>query len=74
MEGFRSLALLYPVIIWLARWRAVSDGRDRILDKDVVRGMVMADYHHGFSAPLRWRVRLLAQRQDIARLCCWYSR
>ncbi len=73
IEGFRSLVLLYPIILWLARWRAASDQRDRLADKDVARGIVLADYHHGFSAPFRRRVRLLAQREDIFRLICWYS-
>lgn len=74
MEGFRSLALLYPIIIWLARWQAVSDGRDKISDADVTRAITMADYHHGYSPRLRWRVKLLAQRNDIVRLCAWYGR
>ena len=73
MEGFRSLALLYPIIIWLARWQAVSDGRKQVSDDDVMRAIAMADYHHGFSPWLRWRDKLLAQRDDIARLCGWYA-
>ena len=74
LEGFHSLALLYPVVIWLSRWQAVSAGRNKISNDDVQRAISMADYHHGFSAWLRWRVRLLAQRDDITRLCAWYGR
>ena len=74
MEGFRSLAVLYPMILWLARWHAVGEGRHSLSGQDIVRAITMADYHHGFSTWPRWRIRLLAQRNDIARLCCWYSR
>ena len=69
IEGFRSLALLYPVIVWLSRWLAVSDGRASLLDADIFRAISMVDYHHGYSPHSRWRVRLLNQRNDIARLC-----
>jgi lysine-N-methylase len=74
VEGFRSLALLYPTIIWLARWSAVSDGRGQISEGDVTSAITAVDYHHGYLPSPRWRVRLLAQRDDIARLCVWYAR
>jgi lysine-N-methylase len=74
LEGFHSLALLFPVLVWLARWLAVSAGRKKISNDDVQRAISMADYHHGFSTWLRWRVRLLAQRDDITRLCAWYGK
>jgi lysine-N-methylase len=74
IEGFRSLALLYPIIIWLARWQAVSARRETFSDEVVTRAVSMVDYHHGYSPYLRWRIRLLAQRNDIAKLCAWYGR
>jgi lysine-N-methylase len=74
IEGFRSLALLYPVIIWMSRWLAVSDGRASLSDADIIRAVSMVDYHHGYSPYSRWRVGLLNQRNDIARLCSWYAR
>ena len=79
IEGFHSLALLFPVILWLARWLAAGEERSSLSPDDVARAIATADYHHGYSPLLgtpgfRWRVRLLAQRDDIARLCCWCSR
>jgi len=75
VEGFHSLALLFPVILWLARWLAACDQRATLSPDDVARAVAIADHHHGYSALLgtpgfRWRVRLLAQRDDIAKLCC----
>jgi lysine-N-methylase len=74
IEGFRSLALLYPVIIWLGRWLAVSNGRVSLSDADIIRAISMVDYHHGYSPYSRWRVGLLNQRNDMAHLCSWYAR
>jgi lysine-N-methylase len=74
IEGFRNLALLYPVIIWLARWLVVSAGRSELTDADVLRAVSLVDYHHSYSPYLPWRTRLLQQRNDIARLCGWYAR
>ena len=67
------LALLLPVILWLARWLAAGEQRSSLSEADVARAIAIADHRHGYS-PLfgtpgfRWRVRLLAQRDDIARL------
>jgi lysine-N-methylase len=79
VEGFHSLALLFPVILWLARWLAAGEQRASLSAADVARAIAIADHHHGYSPLLgtpgfRWRVRLLAQRDDIARLCWWCSR
>jgi lysine-N-methylase len=74
IEGFRNLALLYPTIIWLCRWLAVSDGRNSLMDADFAKAISMVDYHYGFSPYLNWRVRLLEQRDEIIRLCEWYAR
>lgn len=74
VEGFRSLALLYPIMVWLARWQAVSDGRHEVSEEDAMRAMTAVDYHHGYSPWLRRPASLLAYRNDIARLCGWYGR
>lgn len=74
IEGFRSLALLYPVIIWISRWLAASERRVQITEADVARALSMVDYHHSYSPYQSWRIRLLAQRDDIARLCVTYAR
>jgi lysine-N-methylase len=73
IEGFRNLALLYPTIIWLSRWLAVSRGRSSLVDADIAKAISMVDYHYGFSPYLNWRVRLLEQRDEIIRLCEWYA-
>ncbi|MGO8836877.1 MAG: YkgJ family cysteine cluster protein [Limisphaerales bacterium] len=74
IEGFRNLTLLYPVILWLGRWLAAGQQRTNLTEADVARAISMVDYHYSYSPYLAWRVRLLAQRDDIARLCAWYGR
>ena len=74
IEGFRNLALLYPIIIWLARWLAVSDGRAVLSDADLLKAVSLVDYQYSYSPYLSWRTRLLHQRDDIVRLCAWYAR
>jgi lysine-N-methylase len=74
IEGFRNLALMYPIVIWLARWLAVSDGRTELADADMVKAVSLADYQYSYSPYLGWRTRLLHQRNDIVRLCGWYAR
>jgi lysine-N-methylase len=75
IEGFQNLALLFPVIIWLARWRAACGDRSEHFEvEDVERAISLADHHHGYSPILasawsRQRVRLLARRNDISKLC-----
>jgi lysine-N-methylase len=71
IEGFRNLALLYPVILSLGRWLAASAGRANLTDADAARAVSMVDHHYSYSPYLRWRVHLLTQRDDIARLCWW---
>jgi len=73
IEGFRNLALLYPVILWLARWLAVSDGRSALSESDVVRAVRLADHSYSYSPYMSWRTRLIHQRNDIVRLCLWYA-
>jgi len=74
IEGFRNLALLYPLILWLGRWLAASERRTNFSDTHVANAISMVDYHYSYSPYLRWRVKLLNQRNDIARLCSWYGR
>ena len=74
IEGFRNLALLYPIILWLARWLAVSDGRAALKDADVLKAVSIVDYQYSYAPYLSWRTRLLHQRDDIVRLCAWYAR
>jgi lysine-N-methylase len=72
-EGFRNLALLYPIIVWLSRWLALSSGRSSVVEADVMKAISVVDYQYGFAPYVAWRTRLLHQRNDIAHLCGWYA-
>lgn len=79
VEGWYSLVLVFPVVLWLARWLAVGAGRDRLIVEDVERALSIADHHHGFSPAFgqrafRNRVRFLARNEELERLVTWYSR
>jgi len=79
VEGFYSLVLIYPAILWLARWLAAGAGRTRLETDDVVRAITTADHYHAYSpafgrGTFRRRVRILARLGDIEKLCVWYSR
>ena len=79
VEGFQSLALIVPSILWIARWIAASADRQTLTLEDLQQAVTIADHHHGYS-PLwgeysfRSRVRTLARLGDIERLIAWYSR
>jgi len=77
VEGLRSLLLIVPAILWLARWLAASDSRKSLKVNDIKKAMTIADHHHGYSPALgtrsfRRRVRLLAQTGDLQNLILWY--
>ncbi len=79
IEGFRSLCLLLPITLWIARWLAVGEGATALHTAHVARALTIVDHHHGYTEQLgspaaRRRVRLLAQRNDLAKLCVWYWR
>jgi len=79
VEGFQSLAMIVPSILWIARWRAATAGRRELTLEDLQQALSIADHHHGYS-PLwgqygfRSRIRTLAKLGDIERLIVWYSR
>jgi lysine-N-methylase len=78
VEGFYSLALVFPVVLWLSRWLAASESRDRLATDDIARTLAIADHHHGYSPVLgtrssRRRVRLMTHYDDLERLCRWYA-
>lgn len=77
-EGFQSLALVYPAVLWLARWLAAGEGRDRLQLEDVQRALAIADHHHGYSPAFghwgaRRRVRTLQRLGDVGKLCVRYG-
>ncbi|MGE5192691.1 MAG: YkgJ family cysteine cluster protein [Deltaproteobacteria bacterium] len=79
VEGFQSLALVVPAVLWIARWLAAGRGQAQLATEDVAKALTIADHHHGYSPAFgqrnfRGRVRLLALVDDIAKLAAWYSR
>jgi lysine-N-methylase len=75
-EGFESLAVTLPVILWVARAFAVGEkpGADAIM-----KALTIVDYQVGFNrvlARLRQRLsfRILARTGELGRLIAWYSR
>jgi len=79
VEGFQSLALVIPTVLWMARWLARGQGRTQLESSDVTQAVSIADHHHGYSPAFgqngfRRRVRLLARTDDISKLAAWYSR
>lgn len=79
VEGFQSLALIFPAVLWIARWLAAGNGRHTLSIEDVSRALAIADHHHGYSPAFgqrgfRSRVRLLDRLNDISKLVAWYSR
>ncbi|MEZ6065575.1 MAG: YkgJ family cysteine cluster protein [Planctomycetaceae bacterium] len=72
VDGFRSLALMFPVVCWLARWRAAVRGDGPVTIDDVVVALTTADHHHGYSPALgtfaaKGRLRTLHKLGDIPR-------
>ena len=79
VEGFRALALVFPSILWLARFIAADAGRDQLETDDVARAIELADHYHGYTPQFnrhqyRLQIGLLAFNGDIRRLCAWYTR
>jgi lysine-N-methylase len=79
IDGFRSLALMYPATLWVARMRAAREGRTMISLSDVQAALATIDHNFGYSPALglasaKKRTQQLAKMQQIAALCIWYSR
>jgi len=78
VEGFYSLALVYPAVMWIARWLVVSDGREMLTHEDLRQALTMADHQHGYSPAFgtwgfRRRVKSLMQLGDVQKLIGWYA-
>ncbi|QDT93396.1 YkgJ family cysteine cluster protein [Gimesia algae] len=77
-EGFNHLALMFPAILWIARWIAAGEDRSNLKPEDVNEAMAIADHHHGYSPVFglphfRSRVKNLSRSQDNKKLIRWYS-
>jgi lysine-N-methylase len=78
IEGFDSLALTFPAILWIARWLAATAGRHTLQTEDVVTALTIVDHQWGFASSFgysssRRRVRLLASHGLIGRLIMHYA-
>lgn len=74
-EGLRSLALTFPVAMWLARV-FVAGGESK--PAAVERAARVTDDNFGFNRLLgmgrqKFALRLLAARDDLPRLAAWYG-
>jgi lysine-N-methylase len=75
LEGFRGLALAYPIGLWLLRW--VSAGRTPTPEDAVlVAGILDRSHETPFATGWRHRrrVSLLAGTGGLAKLVAWYGR
>lgn len=73
-QGFESLALTYPVILWLTRAMA-----DSASEEAVTRAIIMVDHNFGFNRNLgtlrqRHALGILGHRGELERLIAWYGR
>jgi len=79
VAGFHALALMYPVVLWLARVRAVRAGRRQLQLNDVQAALATADHNYGYSPALGTgaalnRITTLSRLKQITALVGWYSR
>jgi lysine-N-methylase len=78
IEGFYSLVLTFPTILWIARWLAAGAGRTSLMTDDVVNALTVVDHQWGFAEVFgfgyaRRRVRLLASQGMIEPLILRYG-
>ncbi|WP_197996209.1 YkgJ family cysteine cluster protein [Gimesia panareensis] len=78
VEGFYHLTLMFPSILWIARWIAAGEGRTALTAEDVNEAMTIADHHHGYSPVFgmphfRSRVKTLSRSGDLKKLISWYG-
>ena len=75
VDGFRALALAYPVALWALRWLSV--GRTPT-PADAIQTVVILDRSHYYPLLLGYRHRkrldVLSRLDELERLMNWYSR
>jgi lysine-N-methylase len=75
VESVRMLALLYPLGLWMLRWRSAGDRPKAEFMPEIITAL---DRGQGY-APLaggkqRRRVQVLAKMEELDRLIVWYAR
>ena len=78
VAGFRSLALMYPVVLWIARIRCVGRGGERLQLSDVQAALAIADHNFAYSPALGTpgamkRIAMLSRMKQLTALAGWYS-
>lgn len=78
VDGFRSLALMYPVVLWLARIRCAGRRDNRLQLADVQASLAVADHNFAYSPALGSagavkRVAMLSRMKQLTALVGWYS-
>ncbi len=78
IEGFQALVLTYPITLWLARWRAVTQKRTSITPEDIREALQIVDHQHGYSQVFgTWsskkRVTTIAHSGNLEKLLTWYA-
>ena len=73
-DGFESLAVTLPVILWLSRAFANKSRADAI-----ETAVQIVDDNFGYNRLLgtarqKWMMRILASKGELAKLTAWYSR
>ncbi len=75
VESVRMLALLYPIGLWLLRWRAAGSKPQAEWMPEIITAL---DRGQGYAplagAKQRQRVRVLARLDELERLAAWYVR
>jgi len=76
-DGYFALVLILPVMIWISRWLAASEGREAWTIEDLRRAIAIADHHHGYSPIVgswgfRRRIALFRKTGDLIRIPMWY--
>lgn len=78
-SGICHLVLTFPVILWLARWRAQGRGSLQVESQDLEAALARVDHNHGYSEALGTRstrsmIRSLMFRGQIVPLIVQQSR
>lgn len=76
IDGMQTMALVTSVILWISKWVAASQGRNRWSLDDLVEALTIVDHNHAYSPAFGTRsslsrVRMLQQLGDLSRLLIW---
>ncbi|WP_437188106.1 YkgJ family cysteine cluster protein [Planctomicrobium sp. SH668] len=75
-EGFQSLSLVYPAVLWIAKWLAASESKAEAQHDHVLKALTIVDHQHAYLPALgqwaaRRRVKNLVASEDLQKLIVW---